>query len=98
MGVDALNPVQVSAEGMDDTAALEAKWGERLSFWGGVDTHHVLPRGSAKEVESEVHRRLNDLAGSGGYVLASVHDIQAEVPTDNVLAMFAAADYWELQR
>ncbi|MDZ7845271.1 MAG: uroporphyrinogen decarboxylase family protein [Anaerolineales bacterium] len=94
MGIDALNPVQVSAKGMDDTRALKEQWGEEITFWGGVDTHYVLPRGTVEEVEAEVRRRLNDLAVDGGYVLASVHDIQPEVPPQNILAMFRAADNW----
>jgi uroporphyrinogen decarboxylase len=95
MGVDALNPVQVSARGMDDTAALKRQWGSRLTFWGGIDTQRVLPRGTVDEVRGEVCRRLDDLAAEGGYVLASVHDIQAEVPPENVCAMFDAATEWE---
>lgn len=95
MGVDILNPVQVSAGEMGDTAALKAQWGDALTFWGGIDTQAVLPRGSAGEVRREVRRRLDDLAGEGGYVLAAVHDIQPEVPPANLCAMFDAADEWE---
>lgn len=95
LGIDALNPVQVSAGGMGDTADLKQRWGDQITFWGGVDTHYVLPRGTEAEVEAEVTRRLDDLAEEGGYVLASVHDIQPEVPPENVLAMFRAADAWE---
>lgn len=94
MGVDALNPVQVSAEGMGNTASLKETWGDQVTFWGGIDTHYVMPRGSVEEVQEEVHRRLDDLAGNGGYVLATVHDIQAEVPPENVRALFQAADEW----
>lgn len=98
MGVEALNPVQVSAKGMGDTAALKKRWGEHLTFWGGIDTHEVLPRGCPQDVRTEVHRRMDDLAGDGGYVLASVHDIQAEVPPENIIAMFEAADEWSNER
>jgi uroporphyrinogen decarboxylase len=94
MGVDIINPVQVSAEGMDDTAALKAEWGRELAFWGGVDTQAVLPRGSVHDVRHEVWRRLDDLAPGGGYVLAAVHDVQPEVPPANLCAMFEAADEW----
>jgi len=94
MGVEAINPVQVSADGMGDTAALKREWGKHLTFWGGIDTHAVLPRGSTDDVRQEVFRRLDDLTEDGGYVLASVHDIQAEVPPENVIAMFKAADEW----
>ena len=94
MGVDILNPVQVSAEGMGDTAALKAQWGAELTFWGGIDTQAVLPRGSTDEVRREVKRRLDDLAPGGGYVLAPVHDVQPEVPPANLCAMFDAVDQW----
>jgi uroporphyrinogen decarboxylase len=95
MGVDILNPVQVSAQGMGDTAALKAQWGDALTFWGGIDTQSVLPRGSTDEVHREVVRRLDDLAAGGGYVLAPVHDVQPEVPATNLCAMFDAAGEWE---
>ena len=95
MGVDILNPVQVSAAGMGDTAALKAEWGDMLTFWGGIDTQAVLPRGSTGEVRREVMRRLDDLARGGGYVLAPVHDVQPEVPPANLCAMFDAAGEWE---
>jgi uroporphyrinogen decarboxylase len=94
MGVDILNPVQVSAEGMGDTAALKAQWGDVLTFWGGIDTQAALPRGSTSEVRQEVISRLDDLAPGGGYVLAPVHDIQPEVPPANLCAMFDTADEW----
>lgn len=94
MGVEALNPVQVSAGGMGDTAELKRRWGDKITFWGGIDSHKVLPRGTQAEVKEEVWHRMDDLAGDGGYVLASVHDIQAEVPPENVAAMFRSADEW----
>mgnify|MGYP005834795417 CR=1 FL=1 len=89
-GIDCLNPVQVSAAGMD-TAKLKREYGRDLSFWGAIDTHRVLPFGSPQDVRDEVHRRINDLAEGGGYVVASVHNIQAEVPPENIVAMVEAA-------
>jgi uroporphyrinogen decarboxylase len=90
IGVDALNPVQVSSAGMD-TAALKAEFGEHICFWGAIDTQWVLPRGAPQEVRAEVRRRIADLAPGGGYVLAPVHNIQEDVPPDNILAMADAA-------
>ena len=90
LGIDALNPVQVSAAGMD-TKRLKREFGRDLTFWGGVDTQSVLPRGSREDVRREVKSRIEDLASGGGYVLASVHTIQAEVPPENVVAMLEAA-------
>jgi len=91
IGVDALNPVQVSSAGMDDTAALKAEFGDRICFWGGIDTQRVLPLGTPDEVRAEVRRRIRDLASGGGFVLASVHNIQEDVPPENIVAMVDAA-------
>jgi uroporphyrinogen decarboxylase len=89
IGVDILNPVQVSAAGMD-TAELKREFGRDLSFWGGgVDTQRVLGSGTPDEVRAEVRRRVADLAGDGGFVFATVHNVQPNVPPENVLAMRA---------
>lgn len=88
LGVDIINPVQVSAKDMDDTARLKREFGDRLCFWGGVDTFRVMPHGTVDEVKSEVERRIRDLAVNGGYVLNAVHNIQPDVPVENILAMY----------
>jgi uroporphyrinogen decarboxylase len=90
MGIDALNPVQVSARHME-TGRLKREFGDKICFWGGVDTHHVLPFGSPDDVRREVRRRIEDLAAGGGYVIGSVHIIQADVSPQNILAMAEAA-------
>lgn len=90
VGIDALNPIQVSAAEMD-TKRLKQEFGRDLTFWGGIDTHKVLPFGTPTEVREEVKRRIGDLGDGGGYVLAAVHNIQAEVPPENVIAMFEVA-------
>ncbi len=90
MGADALNPVQVSARDMQ-TDRLKRDFGEDICFWGGVDTHQVLPFGKPEAVLAEVRRRIEDMAGNGGYVIASVHIIQQDVPPENILAMAEAA-------
>lgn len=89
-GIDSLNPVQVFAQGMD-TARLKRDFGSELSFWGAVDTVNVLPRGGRAEVEAEVRKRIEDLAAGGGFVLAGVHNIQADVPPENIVAMVESA-------
>lgn len=91
IGVDLLNPVQVSAKNMGDTARLKKEFGSQISFCGGVDTQHVLPHGTTDDVRAEVRRRIRDLAPGGGYILAAVHCIQPDVPPENVLAMFDEA-------
>ncbi|MBI3126930.1 MAG: hypothetical protein HYZ11_04930 [Candidatus Tectomicrobia bacterium] len=91
VGVDGLNPVQVSAKNMGDTARLKREFGKDLFFWGGIDTGRVIPFGTRAEIFEEVKRRIGDLAPGGGYVLNFVHNIQDEVPPENVCAMFEAA-------
>jgi uroporphyrinogen decarboxylase len=91
IGVEALNPIQVSAAGMGNTQKLKKNFRNRISFWGAIDTHHILPQGTQQEVYKEVHRRILDLGPGGGYVVCSVHNIQPEVPPENVVAMFDAA-------
>ncbi|MCJ7551606.1 MAG: uroporphyrinogen decarboxylase family protein [Anaerolineae bacterium] len=89
MGIQALNPVQVSARGMAP-AKLKAAFGDELVFWGGVDTMHTLPFGTPEEVRAEVRRRKREL-GPGGYVLTAVHNIQPDVPPANIVAMYEEA-------
>lgn len=90
LGVDILNPVQVSAAGME-TRALKREFGKDIVFWGGgVDTQRVLPRGTPQQVKDEVRRRIDDLAPGGGFVFNTVHNIQGDVPPENVLAMWEA--------
>ncbi|RJQ58389.1 MAG: uroporphyrinogen-III decarboxylase [Desulfobacteraceae bacterium] len=91
IGVEALNPIQVSAAGMGDTRRLKADFGGRLAFWGAIDTREVLPHGSPEDVREEVRHRFSDLGPGGGYVVCSVHNIQPEVPPENVAAMFDSA-------
>jgi uroporphyrinogen decarboxylase len=92
IGVDCLNPVQVSATGMD-TADLKAEFGKDITFWGGaVDPQGTLARGTPEEVGAEVRRRIGDLKPGGGFVFASIHNMQAHVPVENILAMWQALD------
>ena len=87
IGVQVLNPVQVSAAGMDPRE-LKRRWGDRLTFWGGIDTQRVLPFGSPEGVRAEVRERVRVLGEGGGYICAAVHNIQAEVPVENIVALF----------
>jgi uroporphyrinogen decarboxylase len=89
IGVDVINPVQVAA--MGDTSVLKARFGDRVSFWGGIDTQHVLPWGSVDEVAAEVRLRIRDLAPGGGYVVGPVHNIQPDVPPENIVALAETA-------
>jgi uroporphyrinogen decarboxylase len=90
-GVDVLNPMQVSAKGMDP-AVLKAEFGERMAFWGGaIDTQHVLPSASPETIREHVRRNVELWKPGGGYVFNNVHNIQAGVPPENIVAMFDAA-------
>ena len=90
-GFDILNPVQTSAAFMDPVE-LKRDFGERITFWGGgVDTQRTLPFGSADDVRHEVRERLKVFGPGGGFVFNAVHNIQAQVPVANVLAMYDTA-------
>ena len=89
-GVDGLNPVQFTAEGMD-LPQLKREFGREIAFWGGgVDTQKVLPRGTPVEVREQVLRNVETLMPGGGYIFATVHNIQADVPPENIVAMVEA--------
>lgn len=90
-GIDILNPVQVSAANMDPRD-LKQRYGDRLTFWGGgIDTQHVLGFGTPEDVRKDVRKNVAALKPGGGYVFNSVHNIQAGVPPENIVAMFDAA-------
>lgn len=89
-GVDALNPVQVSAAEMD-TKRLKKEFGKDITFWGGgCDTQQVLRNGNSMQIRDEVKRRIDDLAPGGGFVFTQVHNIQPDVPPENIMAMYDA--------
>ncbi|MBN2551135.1 MAG: hypothetical protein JXB06_00135 [Spirochaetales bacterium] len=89
-GVDVINPVQPKARDMD-SAVLKSRFGGRVVFHGGVDEQYALPHGSVEEVREEVARRIRSFAPGGGYIFAPAHNIQDDVPPENVVTMFAAA-------
>jgi uroporphyrinogen decarboxylase len=91
MGVEAINPLQVSAKGMGDLQLLKKKYGHKLAFWGGIDTQHFLPHKTKEEIKEYVIRCIRELNVNGGYVLSAVHNIQEDVPPQNIVAMFNAA-------
>lgn len=88
IGVDILNPVQYTATDMN-TRRLKKEFGSELTFWGGgIDTQSVLPNGTPGEVQDEVKRRIDDLAPGGGFVFCQVHNIQYDVPPQNIMAVY----------
>ncbi|MBK7480871.1 MAG: hypothetical protein IPI69_14905 [Bacteroidales bacterium] len=90
IGIDIINPVHINAAGMEPYQ-LKKDFGSELVFWGGgVDTQKVLPEGSPSDVADDVKRNIDALAPGGGFVFATVHNIQAEVPAENIIAMLKA--------
>jgi len=88
MGLDCLNPLQLSADGMD-AVRIKEEYGDKFTFWGGgVDTQKVLPFGAPEEVRRQVRERIDILGKGGGYVFNTIHNIVANVPTENLLAMY----------
>ncbi len=89
-GVDILNPIQPLAKNMEPEY-LKEKFGEQIVFHGGICVQELLPNGSPEEVRAETLRRIEILGSGGGYILAPAHNIQSDVPPENVTAMFDAA-------
>ena len=91
-GVQVLNPVQTTAKGMA-ADRLKKHFGSKLAFWGGgVDTQHILCHGSPDEVRRDVAERMRILKDGAGFVFATIHNIQNDVPTENLLAMLETFD------
>ena len=91
-GLDAINPVQISCSGMD-AAELKAEFGSELTFWGGgCDTRDILPNGTPQEVAEHVKKQVGTLRSGGGFVFQQVHNILANVPTENIVSMFDAVN------
>ena len=90
-GVDVLNPIQISAKNMLP-ADLKSRFGGTIGFWGGgIDAQHVLPRCTPEEVTEQVRLNLKAFMPGGGYVFNNVHNIQGEVPPENIVALFDTA-------
>jgi uroporphyrinogen decarboxylase len=89
-GLDAINPVQISCRGMN-AAELKREFGKDLTFWGGgCDTQQILPKGTPEQVRAHVREQVKIMAPGGGFVFQQVHNIMANVPPENIIAMFDA--------
>jgi uroporphyrinogen decarboxylase len=87
-GIDALNPVQISCKGMDP-ARLKKEYGKDIAFWGsGLETQHILPFGTVREVKEDTKRNIDAMRQDGGFIFSAVHNIQAGVPVENFIAMW----------
>ena len=92
IGIDALNPIQLTAKDMSDTQRLKKEFGDKLTFWGGgCDTQEILPNGTESDIREEVKRRIKDLAPGGGFVFTPVHNIQPDVSPENICTLYDAA-------
>jgi len=90
MGIDIVNPVHITATGMEP-AELKKDFGKDIVFWGGgIDTQGTLPNGSPQQVRDEVKQNIEKLAPGGGFVFNTIHNIQADVPPENIAAMYEA--------
>jgi len=96
-GFDILNPVQLSASDMD-ARSLKEKYGNQMIFWGGgVDTQKTLPFGTTDEVTGEVKERIEIFSKNGGFVFSSIHNVQANTPVENIVAMIEAAKIYRVK-
>jgi len=86
-GVDILNPLQPQAAGMEPDG-LKRDFGDRLTFYGGIDTQRILPQGTTEDVAAETRGVIRALGSGGGYVLSAAHHLQEDVPAENVIAMY----------
>jgi len=99
-GFDILNPVQISASDMDPKH-LKEEYGERIVFWGGgINTQRTLPFGTPEEIDSEVKELISIFSKGGGFVFTAVHNIQANIPVENIVALFEAVrkHRWEQRK
>ena len=88
IGVDALNPVQISAAGMDPFH-LKKEFGKDITFWGGgIDTQKILPYGKPAEIRDHVKRNIEAFSKDGGFIFATIHNTQADVPVENFMTMW----------
>ena len=90
IGLDVLNPVQTLATGMEPMA-LKQDFGDKLCFNGGIDTQQLLPYGTTEEVRATTRWMIDTMGRDGGYILASAHRYQGDVPLENILAVYETA-------
>ncbi|MDR0622000.1 MAG: hypothetical protein LBJ61_09015 [Deltaproteobacteria bacterium] len=89
MGMEVLNPIQITASGMEAEKVKEA-YGSQIAFWGGMDTQDLLPNADPETVYSEISKVITTLARNDGYIFASIHNVQGDTPLENLLAAFRA--------
>ena len=96
IGIDILNPLQTNAKGMNPET-IKNKYGRHLTFWGGgVETQTTLPFGSVEAIRDEVRQRIQLLGKGGGYVFGTIHNIQADIAPEKILAVFNTANEYQI--
>ncbi len=91
IGVEVVHPLQPTAAGNGDPVLIKRQYGDRLAFYSNIANTTVLPRGTPEEVADEARRKIQALAPGGGYVFSAGHNIQADVPPENVISLFDTA-------
>lgn len=91
VGVDVVHPLQPTAAGNGDPERIKREYGDRLCFYSNIANTTILPRGKPEDVAREVRRKIAALAPSGGYIFSGGHNIQADVPPENIVALFDTA-------
>lgn len=90
IGMDILNPVQITGKSLED---IKREFGDKISFWGGgCDTQKILPFGTAEDVKNDVRQRIEKLSTSGGFIFCPIHNIQADVSPENIMAMYESLE------
>jgi len=97
IGVDVINPVQISAKDMEPKY-LKEKYGGKISFWGAIDTQSVLNNFVKEDLKKEIEKIINILGDNGGYILSAVHNIQPDVPPENIVTMFNHGKDYSLKK
>ena len=91
MGADILNPIQTSTKGMDDTKVLKEKYGDRLCFHGAIDVQQIMNTVTPAQIRWEAAKRILELGIDGGYICATCHNIGHDIPVENIVAFYEAA-------
>ena len=91
MGVDVVHPLQPTASGNEDSGKIKRDYGDKFVFYSNIANTTVLPRGTPEEVAREVKYRIKHLAPGGGYILSGGHNLQADVPPENIISLFNTA-------
>jgi len=91
-GITILNPVQVSAKNMD-IIKLKNDFGDKLVFWGAIDSTRLLVSGNSNDIRKKINETINILGKDGGYVLSASHNIQTDIPVENILQLFKATRF-----